>query len=539
MYQALYRKYRPRTFDDVVGQRSVTQTLKSQLVSGKLSHAYLFTGTRGTGKTSCAKILAKAVNCLNPQDGNPCNACAACLAIDAGSCVDVMEIDAASNNGVDQIRALRDEAVYTPAEVRKRVYIVDEVHMLSASAFNALLKIVEEPPEHLMFILATTELHKVPATILSRCQRFSFRRLQTADIAARLNYIAYQEGIELEQDAAELLASLADGAMRDAVSLLDQCASAGEVTEASVCETLGLAGARNTAKILDAVADGDSARALELFSDLYEAGKDLTALLGEMSLLARDLLILKTAPETGAGLVSGVSTPSERAGLLGKFSPAELLRITSVLQRTSAGFIGGTNRRLEVELCLMELCEPSLTMDAQALSARIGKLEEAFAAGVPVRKTAEKAPQPEETRPEERKPEAPARKEAEAPPKKTAAQKPEAPASDKLPPDFLPALCERAAPELSLPMRGFINAKGDLHPVRQGNTVYLETDNAFLVRIVTSDVLQTLSQKASYLLGEEVAVKIGKAKNGKTAEDPMEELLRFGREHNGVITIEE
>jgi len=218
MYQALYRKYRPQTFDDVVGQQAVTQTLRTQLRTGKLSHAYLFTGTRGTGKTSCAKILAKAVNCLDPLDGNPCNHCSACKAIDSGSCMDVLEIDAASNNGVDQVRTLRDDAVYTPSEVKKRVYIIDEVHMLSLAAFNALLKIIEEPPEHLMFILATTELHKVPATILSRCQRFSFRRLLQEDIAARLNYIAYQEGIDLEPEACRLLARLADGALRDGAS---------------------------------------------------------------------------------------------------------------------------------------------------------------------------------------------------------------------------------------------------------------------------------------------------------------------------------
>ena len=206
MYQALYRKYRPQTFSDVVGQRSVTETLRAQITGGKLSHAYLFTGTRGTGKTSCAKILAKAVNCENPQDGNPCNHCAACRAIDSGSCMDVQEIDAASNNGVDSVRILRDDAIYTPGEVKMRVYIIDEVHMLSTAAFNALLKIIEEPPAHLLFILATTELHKVPATILSRCQRFSFRRLMQEDIASRINYVAYQEHIEIEPDAVQLLA---------------------------------------------------------------------------------------------------------------------------------------------------------------------------------------------------------------------------------------------------------------------------------------------------------------------------------------------
>ena len=252
MYQALYRKYRPQTFDEVVGQAGVTQTLKAQLQTGRLSHAYLFTGSRGTGKTSCAKILAKAVNCLNPQDGNPCNVCTACRSIDAGSCMDVLEIDAASNNGVDNVRDLRDDAIYTPSEVKRRVYIIDEVHMLSISAFNALLKIIEEPPEHLIFILATTELHKVPATILSRCQRFSFRRIAPEDMAPRLQYVASQEQIVLEPQAAMILARMADGALRDGVSLLDQCASAtlGPVTAEAVYQCLGLAGEKKAAELM-------------------------------------------------------------------------------------------------------------------------------------------------------------------------------------------------------------------------------------------------------------------------------------------------
>ena len=244
MYQALYRKYRPQTFDDVSGQMAVTQTLKTQLMTGHLSHAYLFTGSRGTGKTSCAKILAKAVNCQDLRDGNPCNCCAACRAIDSGSCMDVLEIDAASNNGVDNVRDLRDDAIYTPSQVKMRVYIIDEVHMLSISAFNALLKIIEEPPAHLLFILATTELHKVPATILSRCQRFSFRRISQEDIAARLQYVAYQENIDLDDAAARVIARLADGGMRDGLSLLDQCASAttGELNAERVYACLGIAG---------------------------------------------------------------------------------------------------------------------------------------------------------------------------------------------------------------------------------------------------------------------------------------------------------
>ena len=313
MYQALYRKYRPQTFDDVVGQQGVTQTLKNQLQTGRLSHAYLFTGTRGTGKTTCAKILAKAVNCENPQDGNPCNRCAACRSIDAGACMDVLEIDAASNNGVDSVRALRDDAVYTPAEVKKRVYIIDEVHMLSLSAFNALLKIIEEPPEHLLFILATTELHKVPATILSRCQRFAFRRIVPEDIVGRLNYIAYQESIELEPDAAAFLARLADGGLRDAVSLLDQCASAaqGAVTVDEACKVLGLAGARQTAALMEAVGRHDAAAALSIFNTQYAEGKDLGAMLDELCAVARDLLILRTAPQAGIQMISGICTPQE------------------------------------------------------------------------------------------------------------------------------------------------------------------------------------------------------------------------------------
>ena len=310
MYQALYRKYRPQTFDDVAGQTSVTQTLRNQVITGKLSHAYLFTGSRGTGKTTCAKILAKAVNCENPIDGNPCNCCASCRGIDSGAVMDVQEIDAASNNGVDNVRSIRDEAVYPPVEVKKRVYIIDEVHMLSTAAFNALLKILEEPPEHLMFILATTELQKVPATILSRCQRYAFRRPTAEDITGRIRYVAYQEGIDLEPDAAELLGRLADGAFRDGLSLLDQCASAavGTLTVDHIYQTLGLAGQQQTLELMTAIADRNAGRALQLFSELYSAGKDAAALLGELSTLARDLLILKTAPKSGIGMISSVCT---------------------------------------------------------------------------------------------------------------------------------------------------------------------------------------------------------------------------------------
>ena len=357
MYQALYRKYRPQTFDDVVGQMAVTQTLKTQLLSGRLSHAYLFTGSRGTGKTTSAKILAKAVNCENPQDGNPCNCCKACVAIDSGSCMDVLEIDAASNNGVDNVRDLRDDAVYTPSQVRMRVYIIDEVHMLSISAFNALLKIIEEPPEHLLFILATTELHKVPATILSRCQRFSFRRISQDDIAARLQYVAYQENIDLDDSAARVLARLADGAMRDGLSLLDQCASAtvGELTAERVYACLGIAGIMECGKLMGYIADHDTGNALSLVDRFYAEGKDMGALLDEMACLTRDFMILKTAPREGISMLSGVASDDEVKSLAAKFSTGELARMMEIIQQTAAGFTRSTSRRMDAELCVVKL----------------------------------------------------------------------------------------------------------------------------------------------------------------------------------------
>ena len=377
MYQALYRKWRPKTFSDVVGQAHITQTLQKQVADGRTSHAYLFTGTRGTGKTTCAKILAKAVNCEHPVNGDPCNQCAACRGIESGSFLDVLELDAASNNGVDQVRALRDEAIYTPAQVKKRVYIVDEVHMLSTAAFNALLKILEEPPAHLMFILATTELHKVPATILSRCQRFSFKRITPQDICARLLYVAGQEHIPLSEDGAELLSRLSDGALRDALSLLDQCAAGGgPVDAASVLETLGLAGNLQTARLMDCVLRRDPSAALMLLNELYAGGKDVGAILGELSALTRDLLLRKSAPEGSAALLSGGYDSRTLDELDQKVSARRLIYLSTTLQETTASLLRSANRRTDAELCLLRLCDESLSGDLTALSARVDRVEE-------------------------------------------------------------------------------------------------------------------------------------------------------------------
>ena len=393
MYQALYRKYRPKTFDDVVGQEHITETLKKQVETGRLSHAYLFIGTRGTGKTTCAKILAKAVNCEHPVNGNPCNQCAACRGIDDGSILDVVELDAASNNGVDNVRALRDEAVFSPASVRKRVYIVDEVHMLSNSAFNALLKILEEPPEHLMFILATTELHKVPATILSRCQRHSFKRIPVDTITARLNFVAQQEHLNLQPDAAALLARMADGGMRDALTLLDQCCGNECISTDAVISAIGLAGNLRTAQLLRSVAAGDTAGALEQFRELWQDGKDPSALLDELSMLQRDLLMQAVAPRGGRELLSGAYDPVTLDELSGAFSSAQLLANLQSIQQTLGAMASQPNPRIAAELCLIRLCRPELCDDVPTLCARMDKLEQTVYSGaIPAPRASAPAP---------------------------------------------------------------------------------------------------------------------------------------------------
>ena len=375
MYQALYRKWRPRTFDDVVGQEHITETLKNQVASGRLSHAYLFIGTRGTGKTTCAKILAKAVNCLNPVNGNPCNRCSACLGIDDGSIMDVVEMDAASNNGVDSVRALRDEAIFSPAGAKKRVYIVDEVHMLSTSAFNALLKILEEPPEHLMFILATTELQKVPATILSRCQRHSFKRLDSASVENRLMYVARQEGLDLRSDAAALIAGLAEGGMRDALSILDQCSGRSVIDSETVYSAMGLAGSRLICDMLRHIINRDTASAIDLFTELWQGGKDPATLLGELSSLHREILMCMVAPRGGKELLSGCYDERTLRSFAGKLSTGELVNNINIIQSALADTRSGQARTV-CELCLITLCEPDLGDDIPLMRQRIAALEE-------------------------------------------------------------------------------------------------------------------------------------------------------------------
>ena len=381
MYQALYRKWRPKTFDEVIGQEHITETLKTQVRSGHLSHAYIFIGTRGTGKTTCARILAKAVNCENPVDGNPCNQCRYCRGIDDGSILDVVELDAASNTGVDNVRDLREEAVFTPAVARKRVYIIDEVHMLSLAAFNALLKIIEEPPQHLMFILATTELQKVPATILSRCQRHSFRRIPTQRLADYLMHIAGTEDLKLEEEAAKQIARMADGGVRDALSILDQCSGKGVISTEAVFETMGLAGNRNLIQVLDQILQNDTTGALQLFQTIWLDGKEPASFLGEMSGLLRDVLIVKAAPAGAGELISGNFEREVLDRLAARMTKEELLYCMDAVLAALARIRQVRNPRMVAEVCLVNLCDKRNAESVSALRARLSRLEESVRTG--------------------------------------------------------------------------------------------------------------------------------------------------------------
>lgn len=379
MYQALYRKYRPRRFScekgqiGVVGQEHITETLRRQLISNRLSHAYLFVGTRGTGKTTCAKILARAANCLNSEDGEPCNKCISCIGIADGSILDVLELDAASHNGVDDVRALRDEAIYTPASVKKRVYIIDEVHMLSTPAFNALLKILEEPPEHILFILATTELHKVPATIMSRCQSFSFKRLPPPIIAQRLKEISDKEDLTLTEEAAEKLSVLADGSMRNGISLLDQCASKKEVDLPHVRNTLGLAGHQELLGLISAIAESDVTKALGVIDVLYDDGKDMAALLSDIAMIVRDTLVFKLDSESA--LLSNSFEPKDLSGLSGTIESERLFFCLDVIKDSMLNLSRSGITKLAVEMCIIKICDDRLSEDRNALLSRIAQLE--------------------------------------------------------------------------------------------------------------------------------------------------------------------
>ncbi len=383
MHQALYRKWRPRVFDDVYGQEHITSVLKYEVEHSKLSHAYLFCGSRGVGKTTCAKILAKAVNCENPQNGEPCGVCPACLAIESGSATDVLEMDAASNNGVDNIRDIRDEVAFAPSQLKYRVYIVDEVHMLSASAFNALLKTLEEPPSYVIFILATTEQHKLPATIVSRCQRFEFKRISTERLSARIELIAREENIKLTPDASHLISRLSQGGMRDAISLLELCAGGErEVTSELVNETVGSTGRERTAAVASAVAHKNYDTILDEIAELVRSSKDIKVFWGDMIAFWRDMLIFKTTPEASKYLDLTDNETAQMSEIASYFSRETLLWQCKLLDDALTKMIrSAVTSRTVAELTLIRMCDERLDSGNDSLLSRISKLEERVASG--------------------------------------------------------------------------------------------------------------------------------------------------------------
>ncbi len=418
-YVALYRKFRPSTFDEVKGQDHIVKTLKNQMKTDRLGHAYLFCGTRGTGKTSVAKILAKAVNCEHPVDGSPCNECPACRAIQAGASMNVIEIDAASNNGVDNIREIREEVAYRPTEGRFKVYIIDEVHMLSTGAFNALLKTLEEPPSYVIFILATTEVNKIPITILSRCQRYDFHRISIETIAARLQELLEQEGVEAEERALRYVAKAGDGSMRDALSLLDQCIAFyyGDVlTYERALEILGAADFEVFSQMLRDILEQQVSSCIRRLEDMIYRGKELTQFVGDFTWYLRNLLLLKTGGDGGENL----DVSAENLRLLeeesGRVEEQTLMRYIRILSELSNRMRYSTQKRVEVEVALIRMCRPQMEADVTSLADRVRELEKKLAKGlaaapaVPVRQQAverreassgEEAPVPEKATPED------------------------------------------------------------------------------------------------------------------------------------------
>ena len=428
-YKALYRKYRPQTFSEVYGQDHIVETLKGELASGKISHAYLFTGTRGTGKTTCAKILAKAVNCLEPKDGDPCLSCEACRMVSEEEATDVVELDAASNNGVDHVRLLREQIAFTPNALKYRVYIIDEVHMLSISAFNALLKTLEEPPEHAIFILATTEVHKLPTTILSRCQRFDFKRIETEKIVERIKFVADAEGFKITDDAATLIAAAADGGMRDALSILDLCVSVStDITEKTVTDVCGMSGHEYLNRLSDAISEGDTSKALTLIDELHKGSVDMLRLANDLSAHFRDIMIIKTVSSDKKPIVCSevqYKIYSEKAA---RFDIKDILRALNMLSACIAS-MQNANRRSMLEMTIIKLCTPELCTDIESLEKRIRALE----LGAPKTISAPVAPAVSTEKPAEKPTE-------QAPPKNTVIEDeaPPPPIEEEAPPAGIP-----------------------------------------------------------------------------------------------------
>ena len=551
MYRVLYRKWRPQTFEEVYGQPHITATLKNELVSGRVAHAYLFTGSRGTGKTTCAKILSKAVNCLSPHDGDPCNECEICRGIDNGSVLDVIEIDAASNNGVDNIRDLRDEANFTPVKAKYRVYIIDEVHMLSTGAFNALLKILEEPPEHVIFILATTEVHKLPATILSRCQRFDFKRITPEDICARLQYVAEHENITLDEDAAALIAKVADGALRDALSLLDRCCAVDEhITSEVVTKSAGLAGRDYLMRLSECIIKKDCASALGIINELHMNSCDMERLCSEFMFHLRDLMIVKTVKNADSILIATDDELKSLKALAEKLPLEELLYDLNIIEDTFSQIKRASNKRIPLEMAFVKLCSESLDSENDALLRRISALEAKLASGnftaassaVPVEnkpkapeqiKTAVSEPRQQIKAEEVKKAPEPQKadiKEKASEPKTEAPIEHHAPAPSPEGTNGETVQFSRWAEvmdelqKVDAPLHGILNGASGYE---RDNFILIKSENPALSSFIKQDTHAVLLMKAIFAVtGKRYKIGLYKAPEQHSGKDPLEGLIK-------------
>ncbi len=539
MYQVLYRKYRPRVFSDVVGQEHITSTLSKEIETGKLSHAYLFTGSRGTGKTTCAKILSKAVNCLNPVNGNPCNECEICKGLDSGAILDVVEIDAASNNGVDSIRDIRDEINFTPASCKYRVYIIDEVHMLSIGAFNALLKTLEEPPAHVKFILATTEVHKLPVTIVSRCQRFDFKRVSPEAMKQRMEYIAGCENFTADDEALSLIARIADGGMRDALSLLDQCTGHGKHISAEiVCDVAGMTGKDHLFSLADAAAESNAAKALETVNELHANSVDMERLCSDLINHFRNLMIVKTVKSASDILVCTAEELEQYKTQSGKLTLESILYCISLLQESMANIKRGVGRRIEMEMAMIKLCSPTLSSDNDALLRRISDLELKIRTGAITVKaeTVTAAVTTPEAKPQKTVEEEAAPAVSQTPAEKPQAEPEQEESSDgEMPIDWAEVLSELT--KTNMPLWGVLNNSS---AIIRGDYVLIKSDNPTLSAFIKTgsnarDVKEAIIRVTGkrYRLGlysGAATPKMSAQQPAQAPKDPLENLINRAKD---------
>ncbi len=545
-YQAIYRRWRPQIFDEVVGQEHITKTLKNQIVNGQTAHAYLFCGTRGTGKTSTAKILARAVNCLNPIDGNPCNECAVCKGLLDESILDVTELDGASKNKVENIREIIDDVMFLPSVAKKKVYIIDEVHMVTQQAFNALLKTLEEPPAHVMFILATTELNKVPITVLSRCQQFEFRRITNNDIAERMGKILSFDGVSAEPLALSLIAELGDGSMRDALSVLDKCVGAAEgtLTYEDVVKIVGIADNEAMHEIAFHIAEGNAKGALEKLDETIEKGKELGLFAERLLKYLRDILVVKVTGNADAFLNTSQENREKIEALTEKFTRERLLRAVDLLCDAYAKARYASFSRTLYEMAVLKMCEPDVENTKEALIDRISVLEEALKSGVKIERSTERAA--EEKPPwEEKKAEpspAPQKAPTEEPKKEPVKEKPKA----EVKPSATGGNAATRWPEII----NFVKGHGGmpLYPhlmsvkpkMSEGKLCLVFGDNALISKSVVAKQtnLDMIKNAAANVTGETLEVLcVTEREMGIEKEDPLKKLEELSKTHSGIEFI--